>query len=186
MKRIFALALSLIMLLGCFSALAETAEQDTLTMIGAFSVKYPKLPGYYSITVVENNDMSYKAMILPKESGKPILLLTMAFNDEWEGVNTLAEVSEEDMAVLKADFYAVTELDDGEIVFEDGQTDAGIPLLIARAADGSFGAVYTIYMSHEIEVDVFPGGGKEAVSDEDVNTVLAFLNSVEFAPLENK
>ena len=90
------------------------------------------------------------------------------------------------LTVLKADFYAVTELDDGEIVFEDGQTDAGIPLLIARAADGSFGAVYTIYMSHEIEVDVFPGGGKEAVSDEDVNTVLAFLNSVEFAPLENK
>ena len=36
MKKIIALALSLMMLLGCVSALAETAEKETLTMMGEY------------------------------------------------------------------------------------------------------------------------------------------------------
>lgn len=186
MKRIIILALSLMLLLGCTFSGAETAEQSKLTMLGSFSVKYPKLPDYYTFTVEENNDMSYQAMIIPKETGKPILLLRMAFNDEWDGVNSLADATQEDMTVLKADFYTVTELDYGEIVFEDSQTNSGIPVLIARAADGSFGAIYTIYMSHEIEIDIFPNAGLEGVSEENIQTVLAFLNDVEFIPIEKK
>ncbi|MBR5110276.1 MAG: hypothetical protein IK099_08775 [Clostridia bacterium] len=186
MKKIIALALSLTLLLGCVSALAETAKQETLTMPGAFSVKYPALPGYYSFTVEENNEMSYRMMITPKEAGKPVLLLTIDFNDEWYGVNTLADATEEDMAALRADFYNVTELNDGEIVFEETQTNAGIPVLVARAADGSFGAVYTIYMSHEIEIDIFPNAGIDGINEEAVQAVLAFLGDAEFVPLETK
>ena len=186
MKKIIILALSLMLLLGCTFSGAETVEQSKLTMLGGFSVKYPKLPDYYTFTVEENNDMSYQAMIIPKETGKPILLLRMAFNDEWDGVNSLADATQEDMTVLKADFYTVTELDYGEIVFEDSQTNTGIPVLIARAADGSFGAIYTIYMSHEIEIDIFPNAGLEGVSEENIQTVLAFLNDVEFIPIEKK
>ena len=80
----------------------------------------------------------------------------------------------------------MTELDYGEIVFEDSQTNTGIPVLIARAADSSFGAIYTIYMSHEIEIDIFPNAGLEGVSEENIQTVLAFLNDVEFIPIEKK
>ena len=47
MKKIIALALSLMMLLGCVSALAEAAEKDTITMVGAFTVTYDKLPADY-------------------------------------------------------------------------------------------------------------------------------------------
>ena len=35
MKKIIALALSLMLLLGCVSALAETADKQTITMLGA-------------------------------------------------------------------------------------------------------------------------------------------------------
>ena len=75
--------------------------------------------------------------------------------------------------------------DDGDIIFEDAKTGLGTPVLVAKAADGSFGAIYTIYMSHEIEVDIFPGTGAEAVTDEDVNTVLAFLTDIDFVPAES-
>lgn len=128
--------------------------------------------------------MAYQAMIAPKETGKPIILLKMAFNDEWDGVHSLADATEEDMTVLKADFYDVTELDYGEIVFEEKQTRTGIPVLVARATDGSFGAIYAIYLSHEIEIDIFPNAGLEGVSEENVQTVLTFLDDVEFIPIE--
>jgi len=184
MKKIIALALSLMMLLGCVSALAETAEKETLTMMGAFTIKYNKLPDYYKMTVVENTEMDYRAIINPSEAGKPVLELLISFSDEWNGVNTWADATEDDVAAVKQDFYDVTEQDDGDITFEDAKTGLGTPVLVAKAADGSFGAIYTIYMSHEIEVDIFPGTGAEAVTDEDVNTVLAFLTDIDFVPAE--
>ena len=85
---------------------------------------------------------------------------------------------------MKQDFYDVTELDDGDITFEDAQTSMGTPLLIARAAGGACASVYTIYMSHEIEVIVTPGAEQTSgVTDEDVATIVNFLTDAEFTPL---
>jgi hypothetical protein len=184
MKKIVALALSLMMLLGCVSAFAETAEKETITMMGAFNITYDKLPEGYTLNVMTDTEMDYVASITAEDASKPKILLTMAFSDEWDGVNTLADATEEDIAALKQDFYDVTELDDGDIIFEDQQTGMGTPVLVARAVDNAFAAVYTIYMSHEIEVDIFPGDAEEGgVKDEDIQNMLSFLTNVEFAPL---
>ena len=185
MKKIIALALSLMLLLGCVSALAdETAEKDTLTMLGAFSIKYDKLPEGFSFSVLKNTEMEYEAIISSTDNAKPIYLLTMAFSDQWDGVNTLADVTDEELAAVKADFYRVTELDLGDIEFSDGQTGLGTPLLFAKANDGSFGAVYTIYQSHEIEVDFFHSEEGVGVTEEDFDTIVKFLTDVEFVPAE--
>ena len=111
-------------------------------------------------------------------------LLRMNFSDEWDGVNTLDDATEADMKAVKDDFYEVTELDDGDITFEDGKTGEGTPLLIAKAADGSFGAVYAIYKSHEIEVDIYPAEDDQQVTDDEINAVIAFLTNVQFTPME--
>ena len=50
--------------------------------------------------------------------------------------------------------------------------------------DGSFAAAYTIFKSHEIELDIFPGEEQEAVTDEDIARIVAFLTDIEFAPVE--
>ena len=71
MKKIIALALSLMMLLGCVSALAETAEKETLTMMGAFTIKYNKLPDYYKMTVVENTEMDTGPSSTPAKPASP-------------------------------------------------------------------------------------------------------------------
>jgi hypothetical protein len=184
MKKIIALALSLMLLLGCASAPAESADTDTLTMMGAFEIKYKALPEYYSLNVGSNNDMEFTARIIPSDDSRPWMFLYIGFSDEWDGVNTLADATEEDMAAVKDSFYEVTELNEGDILFEDGETGLGTKLLIARDKDGSFAAVYAIYMSHEIEVDLYPSGENGTISDEDVNTVIAFLTDVEFIPLE--
>ena len=175
MKKIIALALSLMLLLGCVSALAEDAGKDVITMLGAFTITHEKLPEGYTMRVLKNSQMEYEANIVSSEPGKPIYTLTMAFNDEWDGVNSLDEVSEADMQEVKDDFYNVLELDDGDITFEEGRTGEGTPLLIAKGVDGCFASVYTIYMSHEIEVVIYPGEEGGSISAEDIEKVIAFL-----------
>ena len=184
MKKIIALALSLMLLLGCVSALAEAADKQTITMLGAFTITTDKLPEGYTVNVIKNSEMEYEALITSPEAGKPDYILQMNFNDEWDGVNTLDDVSEEDMKAIRDSFYEVTELDDGDITFEDAKTGEGTPLLIAKAADGSFGAVYTIYKSHEIEVDFYHAEEENLVTEDEFNTVITFLTNVQFTPVE--
>ena len=142
MKKIIALALSLMLLLGCVSALAEAADKQTITMLGAFTITTDKLPEGYTKNVIKNSAMEYEALFASPDAGKPYYVLLMEFSDEWDGVNTLDDASEDDIREVKESFYEVTELDDGDITFENGKTGEGTPLLIAKAADGSFGSVY--------------------------------------------
>ena len=183
MKKAIALILSLMLLLCCVSALAEAEEKETITMPGGFTITTDKLPEGFTMNVEKSTDMEYEARITSSEAGKPYYILLMYFSDEWDGVNTLADATAEDIAEVKDSFYEVTELDDGDILFEDGKTGEGTPLLIARAADGSFGAVYAIYMSHEIEVDIFHEDDAQ-VTDEEVQTVVTFLTNIQFTPAE--
>ena len=104
MKKIVALALSLMMMLGCVSALAETAEKETITMMGAFNVTYDKLPQGYTMNVQADTPMGYAATFISEDPTKPRILLTMAFSDAWYGVNTLADATEEDMGRGEAGF----------------------------------------------------------------------------------
>jgi len=184
MKKIIALALSLMLLLGCVSAFAEAADKQTITMLGAFTITTDKLPEGYTMNVLKNSEMEYEALITSPEAGKPNYVLMMNFSDEWDGVNTLADATEEDMKDVKDSFYEVTELDDGDITFEDGKTGEGTPLLIAKASDGSFGSVYTIYKSHEIEVVFFHAEEDLQVTEDEINAAIAFLTNVQFAPVE--
>ena len=184
MKKIIALALSLMMLLGCVSALAEAAEKDTITMVGAFTVTYDKLPADYAMTVVTDTEMEYEAIFTSEDAKKPMIDLLMCFSDEWSGVETWADATPEDVEAVKESFYEVTEMDDGDITFEDSTTGKGTPILIAKGAEGSFAAAYTIFKSHEIELDIFPGEEQEAVTDEDVARIIEFVTDIEFAPVE--
>jgi len=179
MKKIIALALSLMMILGCVSALAE-GEKETLTVIGAFDIKYSSLPEGYTMEVAESNGTYYSATIAPKDPTKPVLSLQIEFNDSLDGVNKLTDATPEDMAAIKQSFYEIAELDEGDIIFEETTTGHGTPLLIAKTKDGSIAAVYTIYMSHEIEIDMFFADGKTPVTDEHVKAVVDFLTDVEF------
>ena len=75
MKKIIALALSLMLLLGCVSALAEAADKQTITMLGAFTITTDKLPEGYTVNVIKNSEMEYEALIESPEAGKPNYVL---------------------------------------------------------------------------------------------------------------
>ena len=187
MKKIIALSLSLMLLLGCVSALAEeeSDQRGSVTMLGAFTIEFNLIPDGYTLSrPTKNSEMEYEAMIQSPEAGKPNMILYMAFNDAWDGVETLADATEQDMEEVKQSFYDVLEFDDGDLSFEEGKTGEGTPLMIVKSVDGDFGAVYTVYKGHEIEIDIYPEGEEDKVTDELFAALNTFLTNVKFTPVE--
>lgn len=184
MKKIIALALSLIMILTCAAAFAEAAEKQAITMAGAFTVSYDKLPEYYSMSKLSNDTYEFEALLESGDADKPLMYLSIAFNDQWADIKTMADLTEEDLEAIKEDFYKVTELNDGDLVFSDAVTGAGTKLLVTKDKDGMAGAVYSIYMGYEIEIDIFPGTAEKPVTEEDIQKVIQFLTDIEFTAAE--
>ena len=185
MKKIIALSLSLMLLLGCVSAFAESAGKGSVTMLGAFTIEFDQIPDGYTLSrPTKNSEMEYEAMIQSPEAGKPNMILYMAFNDAWDGVETLADATEQDIEEVKQSFYDVLEFDDGDLSFEEGKTGEGTPFMIVKSVDGDFGAVYTVYKGHEIEIDIYPEGEEDKVTDELFAALNTFLTNVKFTPVE--
>lgn len=180
-KKWIAMALCMLALGGCFAA-AEEPAAETVRMTEAFSFVYTRLPEGYTMETVEDETTEFRARITTEEEGRPRMeLLVRAYNPEWEGVRGWGEAPAEYVAEVKESFYQETGKLEGEILFEDAETRLGTPVLIARAADGSLVAVYTNYLSHEIEIDLFQVPGGAPVAEEDLRGVIDFLGEVEFA-----
>lgn len=182
MKKIIALALSLMLLLGCASALAE---KNSVTMLNAFTIEFDQLPDGYSMKPpIRNDEMEYLANITSTDPTKPAMTLLISFSDDWSGVETLADATPEDIEAVKQDFYDVLEFDDGDLVYTDATTGEGTPVLLVRSVDNLFGAAYTVYKGHEIEIDIFADGEENAVTDDMMKNLVTFLSNVKFAAAE--
>jgi len=186
MKKIIALVLSLMMLLTCVAALAETAEtpekedMGVLKMNKAFDIKYNKPGDGYEVNIQTQNDMTIIANIFSSDAKLPRMGLIIAFNDEWAETERLNDVSDEDLEGIKASF--LEEYD--EIEFEIKETAYGTKLLIAKVAGGQDAYVYTIYKGHEIEIHLVPGAEAEALEEADIDRVVTFLSDMDFVPVE--
>ena len=186
MKKIIALVLCLMMVLTCAAAMAEAeAEKESLgvlKVIGAFDIKYSPLPNDYKVNVYMQNDMTLIANITTSKAELPQMGLIIAFNDEWADTERLNDVSEEDMEAIKDSFFE--EYD--EVEFDIKETKSGTKLLIAKIPGGREAYVYTIYKGHELEMEIVPGAEEEALTDADIERVVAFLSDTDFVPVETQ
>lgn len=182
MKKIIALVLSLMMLMGCTAALAETAQKESLAVLkvnGAFDIQYTKLPDDYQLTVIQQDDNGLYAYYVSTDSTKPFYGIGIGFNDAWAEVEKFNDVSQEDIDVIEESFYEV----DNNWTFETKETAHGTKLLIAVNGDKTMASVYTIYLGHEIEVQIIPGAGAETITEENIDTVINFLSDMDFVAL---
>lgn len=182
MKKIIALVLCAAMLFACAAATAENAKvsMGTLKVNKAFDIHYDPLPDYYSLNVIIQNDMTIFADITTPDTNLPKLSLAIAFNDEWADTEKLNDVSEADMQEIKDSFCE----EYSNPTFEIRETDAGTQLLTVMSPTLMDAYVYTIYMGHEIEFHIVPGDDQYALTGEDINRVVTFLNGMEFVPVE--
>ena len=175
MKRITALALSLIMILCAVCALAEDTgktEIGTLKVSEAFSIQ-SKLPEGYTYTPVRTAELNMIG-ILSAGEGKPEVTVSIAYNEEYDGIERFNDVDEAVVEEIRESFREADE----EVTFEDLETAYGTRLL--KVTGDGFVDIYTIYKGYELEF-VMTGS---ALSDADVQMLVDFISDMDFVAAE--
>ena len=175
MKKITALLLSLAMILCAVSVFAEDTgktEMGTLNVGTAFSIRSKVPEGYrwLSVTSTELNIVG----LLTAGGGKPVVTVSIAYNEEYEGVERFNDVDEATVEEIRQSFLDMDE----EVVFEDLKTAYDTRLL--KVTGDGFVDIYTIYKSYELEF-VMTG---EGMTEADVQMLVDFISDMDFAVVE--
>ncbi len=176
MKKIIALALSLMLILCAAAALAEeTAEKTrlgTLNVGEAFTIQ-SKVPENYTFSVLTSSELNLVGVLSGGE-GQPTVYVSIAYNEEYTGVERYNDVDEATVQEIKNSFLV---LDD--VVFEDLETAYGTKLLKVTQTDKSFADIYTIYKGYELEFVLTAQG---EVQDADIQMLVDFISDMDFVP----
>ena len=178
MKKIIALALSLMLILCTAAALAdETAEKTRLgtLKVGEAFIIQSKVPENYTFSGVVSSDLNLVGLLSGGE-GKPTVTVSIAYNEEYSGVERFNDVDEETVQEIKDSFS-----DMDEVAFEDLKTAYDTRLLKVTQANKSFVDIYTIYKGYELEFIMTAQG---EVQDADVQMLVDFISDMDFVPAE--
>ena len=176
MKRITALALSLIMILCAVCAFAEEtgkAEIGKLNVAESFSIQCRMPEGYAYMPVGTPTNLNMVG-ILSAGEGRPSVTISIAYNEDYDGVERFNDVDEADVESVRESFREADE----EVTFEDLETAYGTRLL--KVTGDGFVDIYTIYKSYELEF-VLTG---DALTDADVQMLVDFISDMDFVPAE--
>lgn len=175
MKKTMALALCLIMILAVAAVSADDAaktEMGTLNVGGAFVIRsrMPEGYAYLPVTATALNMVG----ILSAGEDRPTVTVSIAYNDEYAGVERFNDVDETVVEEIRESFRVLDE----EVVFEDLETAYGTRLL--KVTGDGFVDIYTIYKSYELEF-VMTGAN---LSDADVRILVDFISDMDFVAAE--
>lgn len=175
MKRIAALAMSLIMILCAVCAFAEEigkTEIGTLKVGEAFSIQ-GKMPEGYSYMPVRETELNMVG-ILSAGEGKPVVTVSIGFNEEYAETERFNDVDEATVEEIRESFREAGE----DLTFEDLETAHGTRLL--KVAGDGFVDIYTIYKGYEMEF-VLTG---DALTEADVRMLVDFISDMDFVAVE--
>ena len=175
MKKIIALALSLMMILCTVCALAEDAgktEMGTLNVGQAFRIQ-SRIPEGYSFVPITKTELNLVGVLSAGES-RPAVYVSIGYNEEYAGVERFNDVDESVVEEIRQSFRDMDE----EVTFEDLETAYGTRLL--KVAGDGFVDIYTIYRSYELEF-VMTG---EGLNEESVKLMVDFISDMDFVAAE--
>lgn len=172
MKRIIALALSLMLVLGVSAGLAD--EKAELGSVEAFSIR-SIIPEGYTFSLITSSGLNLVG-ILSGGEGKPTVTVSIAFSEEYAGVERFNDVDEQTVQEIKDSF-----LNMDDVVFEDLETAYGTRLLKVTQANRSFADIYSIYKGYETE---FVVAAQSEVTDEDIQMLVQFISDMDFVAVK--
>ena len=175
MKKITALALSLIMILCAICAFAEETgktEIGTLKVGEAFSIQ-SKMPEGYTYMPVTATELNMVGILSAGES-KPVVTVSIAYNEEYAETERFNDVDETIVEEIRESFREADE----EVTFQDLETAYGTRLL--KVTGDGFVDIYTIYKGYELEF-VMTG---ETLTDVDVQMLVDFISDMDFVTAE--
>ena len=182
MKKIIAILLSLVLLLGCAAGLAEDGEKlnfGTIRVNGEFTLK-GVLPEGYKVVPFELSDDAVLSRIIPEDPTKPEMVLSIAYDETYSDVERLNDLDDEALAILEKTF---TDTDPyANITYEE--TAYGTRLLISRTQTETYDNldIFTIYKGYFVEFMVSPGkaAADQKLSDNAVDSCIYFLSELDF------
>lgn len=190
MKKTIAVLLCLMMLLSC-AAMAEApaTEKESMGAVsvnGAFELKCA-IPEGYALNVLTNESDNVFATVSSEADEKPMIFISIAYNDMYYGVERLNDLDEEAIAVITDTF-----MEDDTVEISKMTTAYGTDLLVIKENrdDTDYVDFYTVYKGYEIELvltHVTPAEpGKEdeftPVTDEEIQMAVQFLSDLDFVP----
>ena len=176
MKKITALALSLMMILCAVCAFAEESgktEIGNLKVGEAFSIQSTMPEGYTYIPSETQTELNIIGKLFAGED-KPEVQVSIAYNEEYAEVERFNDVDEATVEEIRDSFLEMDE----EVIFEDLETAYGTRLL--KVTGDGFVDIYTIYKSYELEF-VMTG---EPLTDADVQMLVDFISDMDFVTVE--
>ena len=183
MKKIFALLLSLALLLGCAAGLAEAPGDKqtfgTLRVNGEFTLK-GLLPEGYQIVPYKQSEDAVICMIQSDDNTRPSLILSIAFDETYSDVMPLNDLDDAALAILERTF---TDIDPYASITYD-ETAHGTRLLLCRTTTDTYDYldITSIYQGYFVELVMVPGtGAAEAkLTDDQISTCIDLLSDLDF------
>ena len=152
----------------------------TLNVNGQFLIQ-GKIPEGYNLQLISSQSSRIIAALTADDAQRPQMMLTIAFDEMYAGVERLNDLSEEETALLKQSYTYMN-----EVAFSETATAAGTRLLIAKetGSDEDFISIFSLYKGYAIEflLSPNPGAASQSLTDAQLQTAVDFLSNLEFIP----
>ncbi len=155
----------------------------SLTVNGEFALQC-LLPETYVLQVVNVQGSKIVASILSEDVEKPMLYLTIAYNELYSDVPRMNDLSQEELEILEQSF---TDMSEVEISYTE--TAYGTKLMVAREVgrDTDFVDILTVYRGYDIEFLMSPNpeAKSQQLTDAQVQMCVDFLSELDFVSAED-
>lgn len=152
----------------------------TLNVHGQFLIR-GKIPEGYTLQLISSQSSRIIASLTSDDARRPQMMLTIAFDEMYAGVERLNDLSNEEMDSLKQSY-----MDLNAVTFSEMFTAAGTKLLIARetGSDEDFISIFSLYKGYGIEflLSPNPGAADQSLTDAQLQMAIDFLSSLDFIP----
>ena len=153
-------------------------QMGKLNVNGEFSLQC-QLPEGYTMQLINTLGAKISALITSEDTEKPILQLSIAFDELFADVDRMNDLPEEALKGLEESF---TEMNEVEITYRD--TAYGTKLLIAREVgdDTDFVDILSVYKGYSIEfvMSPNPAAKNQTLTDAQVQMCIDFLSELDF------
>ena len=159
----------------------ETTDSlGTLNVNGAFELQC-KIPDGYQLQIMSSQKTRIIANLIADDAQKPQMVLTVAFDEQYTGVEKMNDMSDEDIEVLKQSFSALSDIE-----FSEAQTGEGTKLLVAKekGEDEDYVSILTVYKGYLVEFVLTPNpeAAEQTLTDDQIQKSIDFLTDLQFVP----
>ena len=153
-------------------------QMGKLNVNGEFTLQC-QLPEGYSMQLINTLGTKIIAFITTEDAEKPILQLSIAFDELYADVDRMNDLSDEALKGLEESF---AEMNDVEISYRE--TAYGTKLLIAREVgdDTDFVDILSVYKGYSVEFVMTPNpeAKDQRLTDAQIQMCIDFLSEVDF------